>query len=107
MGPKRKTRAVSCDNFGGSAADLPESDLPTHKDIACYFYSVSLTEKYYPTQIYLVVEKVTEVWRKCKPRLPLLEKTEIFRRMKSLSDKVKAYNRKRLKVSSVATLVKT
>ncbi len=47
MGPKKKMRAVSGDNFGGSAADLPESDLPTHKDIARYFYSVSLTEKDY------------------------------------------------------------
>ncbi len=47
MGPKKKTRAVSGDNFGGSAADLPESDLPTHKDIARYFFSVSLTEKDY------------------------------------------------------------
>ena len=106
MGPKKKTRAVSGDNFGGSAADLPESDLPTHKDITRYFYSVSLTEKDYPTQISLVVEKVTEVWRKCNPRLPLLEKTEIFRRMKRFFDKVKAYNRKHLPVSAVATLVK-
>jgi hypothetical protein len=31
MGPKKKTRAVSGDIFGGSAADLPESDLPTHR----------------------------------------------------------------------------
>ena len=106
MGPKVKTRAVSGDKFGGSATDLPESDFPTHKDIARYFYNVSLSESDYATQISLVVEKLIDLWRKCNSRLPLLEKTEIFRRLKHFLDNVKSYNRKHLKAPAKAILFK-
>jgi hypothetical protein len=97
MASSRKRRSSVVDKYGGSPCELPESDLPTFTDIARYFYFVSLSESDYNTQIHLVKWRLMEVWAKCNPRLPLLEKSVVFNRLKKFVDKVKSYNQKYMK----------
>jgi hypothetical protein len=105
MPPKGKPSAVSAGNFGGTASELPESDLPTHSDIARYFYLVSASEPDYRDQIHLVVKKLFSHWAKCNPRLPLMDKVRALSKLKIFLDKVKAYKRRGLKRASKETLV--
>jgi hypothetical protein len=100
MASSRKRRSSTADKYGGSACELPDSDLPTNVDIARYFYFVSLSESDYNTQIHLVERRLMAVWTKCNPRLPLLEKKVVFNRLKKFTDKVKSYNQKYMKPAS-------
>ncbi len=105
MPPKGKTSTVGGGNFGGSASELPESELPTQSDIARYFYLVSASEPDYRTQIHLVVKKLFSHWAKCSPRLPLMDKVRALSKLKIFLDKVKAYKRRGLKRASKEILV--
>jgi hypothetical protein len=99
MALKKRTRSMSGDKFGGCACDLPESDLPTYSDIACYFYFVSLNEKEFLCQMQLVQDKLISVWSTINPRVPLLDKKCLYNKMKYFLDNVKDFNRKTLKAS--------
>lgn len=95
---KPKTRgATSGDTYGGSPSELPESDLPTNSDVARYYYHVCLSENDFATQLRLVMNKVVEVWENCNPVMPLKEKKNIYSKVKSFIDNVKAFNRKGIK----------
>jgi hypothetical protein len=87
-GTKEKTRSVSGDKYANVPCDLPDSDLPTHGDVASYFYFVRLTEKDYPTLVNLVRERLIGVWQSCNPRLSLLEKKKVYDKLKHFLDKV-------------------
>lgn len=105
MASSSKTRSVSKQKYGGSACDLPGSDLPTNSDIARYYYFVSLSEKDIKTQIHLVERKLMEVWTNCNPRLPLMEKLAVYKKLRKFLDKVKGYNQKHLKPAPTKVLL--
>jgi len=105
MAPKKKTRSVSGDKYAGIPCDLPDSDLPTHRDVASYFYFVRLTEKDYPTQVNLVIDRIIGVWQDCNPRLPLLEKKTVYDKLKHFLDKVKTYDKKQMKLAAKKLLL--
>jgi hypothetical protein len=109
MGPKKKptTRAKSNEKFGGSAEELPTTDLPTHSDIARYFYLVCSEEKDFHNQIVLVKEKVKEVWFKCNSRLPLIEDRSVYNKLKRFLDKVRKCNRDKTTVAVKDNLLKS
>jgi len=95
MAPSAKKRSVVSEKYGGVSQGLPETDLPTYKDVARYFYFVSLKEKDYNSQIRITEEKVTPVWAKC--RLPLIDKVPLRNKLKRFFDKVKNYDQKIMK----------
>jgi hypothetical protein len=105
MGPKKKTRSVSGDKYANVPCDLPDSDLPTHGDVASYFYFVRLTEKDYPTLVNLDSERIIGVWQACNPRLPLLEKKKVYDKLKHFLDKVRSYDKKQLKLAAKKLLI--
>jgi hypothetical protein len=94
---KQRTRSASGNKYAGPSCELPDSDLPTHSDIASYFTFICASEKDYNTQVHLVKDKLIEVWGKCNPRLPLLEKFRVFNKLKIFLSKVKSYDRKAMK----------
>jgi len=100
MASKTKTRAASGDKFAGYPGELPKSDLPTHGDIARYFYLVSSGENDFYSQIRIVQDKLLDVWQACNPRLPLIEKKEIFSKLKKLLTNVKDFNFRKLKLNA-------
>jgi hypothetical protein len=105
MGPKKKTRSVSGDIYANVPCDLPDSDLPTHGDVASYFYFVRLTEKDYPTLVNLVRDRIIGVWQACNPRLPLLEKKKVYDKLKHFLDKVRSYDKKQMKLAAKKLLI--
>lgn len=84
---------------------MPESDLPTHGDVARYFYFVRVSEKDYVTQIHMVEEKLIKVWQECNPRLPLRQKRKVYDKVKGFLDSVKAFEQRRLKLQAKKYLV--
>jgi hypothetical protein len=95
---KPKTRgATSADTYGRSPSELPESDLPTDSDVARYYYHVCLSENDLATQLRLAMNRVVEVWENCNPVMPLKEKKNIYSKVKSFIDNVKAFNWKSIK----------
>ena len=100
MATKQRTRSASGNKYTGAPCDLPESDLPTHSDIASYFSFICASEKDYHTQIHLVTDKLIQVWEKCNPRLPLIEKRRVFDKLKIFLTKVKSYDHKLLKLQA-------
>ena len=105
MSSKKKTRIASRETFGGCACELPESDLPTNSDVACYFYFVSLTETDYISQLQLVQEKLVSIWYKMNSRLPLLGKKNLYNKLTFFLDRVKEFNKKRLKAAASKLLL--
>jgi hypothetical protein len=105
MAPKKKIRSVSGDKYDSVPCDLPDSDLPTHRDVASYFYFVRLTEKDYPTQVNLVKDRIIGVWKDCNPRLPLLEKKKLYDKLKHFFDKAKSYDKKQMKLAAKKLLL--
>jgi hypothetical protein len=100
MASKKRTRSASGNKYIRAPSDLPESDLPTHSDIASYFSLICASEKDFNTQIKLVRKKLVEVWCKCNPRLPLLNLKRIFEKLKTFLTKVKSYDHKSLKLQA-------
>jgi hypothetical protein len=103
MGPKKDAKSER--DFGGSPAELPDIYLPTHRDIARYFYHVRLTEKDYCTQVHSVKDRIIRVWQDCKPRLPLLGKKRVYDKLKHFLDKVKSFDMKQMKLAAKKILL--
>jgi hypothetical protein len=105
MATKKRTRSASGNKYAGAPCDLQESDLPTHGNIASYFSLICLSEKDYQTQVHLVTDRLIQVWEKCNPRLPLLEKRRVFDKLKVFLSKVKSYDQKKLKIQAISHLL--
>jgi hypothetical protein len=98
MPPKQKknTRQASSETFAGGGAKLPDSDLPTHGDVARFFYFLQDHESDYASQMSLIENELQQVWSKCNPMLPLISKESIHTKLRRFLDKVKMFDRKRI-----------
>jgi hypothetical protein len=92
MAPKSRSKSEVL--YGGGPKELPESDLPTYRDVARYVYFVSASEFEVKRQLEIVAAKLVEIWQKCNPLLPLLKEFSIYVKLKRFVDQVKAVNRK-------------
>jgi hypothetical protein len=73
--------------------------LPTHGDIARYFYVVKDAEKDITTQIQIVKEKLESVWLQCNPALPLMEKVQLRTKLARFLERVRDFDRKQMKLA--------
>ena len=78
------------EKFGGPPANLPQSDLPTFRDIAKCFWKASETEKTFKGQVKFVEDQLLFVWRKCSTVIPLLSARGIRAKLERFLDKVKS-----------------
>lgn len=90
MGPKKCAKSET--EFGGSATELLDTDLPTYGDIARYFYHVRIYDSSFPSQIQVIQNRLTEVWTKCNLRLPVKEKMSVYTKLKRFLERVKEFN---------------
>jgi hypothetical protein len=86
------------ETYGGGAAELSTTSLPTYSDVARYFYHVRHIEKNHSTQINLVKERIEEVWQNALA-IPLLNNLSLRRKVVKFLNKVKAFNYRNLKVA--------
>jgi hypothetical protein len=90
MGPKKCAKSET--EFGGSATELLDTDLPTYGDIARYFYHVRIYDSSFPSQIQVIQNRLTEVWTKCNLQLPVKEKMSVYTKLKRFLERVKEFN---------------
>jgi hypothetical protein len=99
MPPKWKpTRGKTSEKYGGIGSDLPTNALPTHGDVARCFYTVKDAEKDSTTQMLIVKDKLESVWQQCNSALPLMEKIALRTKLTRFLNKVREFDRNRMKL---------
>ena len=98
---KRKlTRGKSGQKIGGTPSELPQSDLPTNKDVIKFFYFVKNSDNLHDEALVsLVAKSLVELWQKVNPRLPLKSNLSIKTKIRTLWGSVKNYNGKKLNIA--------
>jgi hypothetical protein len=106
MPPKRKpTRGKTSEKYGGIGSDLPTTALPTHGDVARCFDTVKDAKKDSTTQMLIVKDKLESVWQQCNSALPLMEKIALRTKLTRFLDKVREFDRNRMKLSQKKLLL--
>nr|XP_047122486.1 uncharacterized protein LOC124805975 [Hydra vulgaris] len=81
---------------------MPSADLPTFRQVIQFFYFTVNNNQNISKQNLLeeVENSLSTLWNKVKPRLPLLQRNSILRKLRNLFERVKSINRGRCKSKS-------
>jgi hypothetical protein len=79
---------------GGFPAPLPENTLPTHGDVARYFYQLQQEKKWKTSaRITAVAKALEDIWQRCCPTVPTV-RTLLRHKVDAFLQKVNRYNGK-------------
>ncbi|XP_065670929.1 uncharacterized protein LOC136089134 [Hydra vulgaris] len=103
--PKSKSRKTRLENslkYGGLPLEMPSADLPTFRQVIQFFYFTESNNQNISKQNLLekVENSLSTLWNKVNPRLPLLQRNSILRKLRNLFERVKSINRGRCKSKS-------
>ena len=94
---------------GGKPSPLPETEPSTRGQIVnCYYFLKYSKQLSKDMEIVKEIEvKLREIWSRVNPRLPLLENSYVIQRLKTLIEKAKGANSKKLKVKKLGIFEKS
>jgi hypothetical protein len=103
--PKSKSRKTRLENslkYGGLPSEMPSADLPTFRQVIQFFYYSENNNQNISKQNLLeeAENSLSTLWNKANPRLPLLQRNSILRKLRNLFERVKSINRGRFKSKS-------
>lgn len=81
--------AQRVEQFGGAPQHLPQSALPTYRDIARCFWKACETEFRVKEQVTVVANELLLVWAKCSTALPIISSRGVYLRLERFLDKVR------------------
>lgn len=108
--PKRKwtTRANNINLYSETPSDLQTTDLPTSGDIGSFFRKLEIEDASRSEQEVLKIteKKILEIWKKANPRIPLIEPSTVYIKLKRLYQNIKKFDYHRLTKKKGSNLVK-